>query len=109
MEEKELEKVEEERLEKLPEKKVKKKKHFFGWIINILAFLLLIFVIVEAYLGFIGFNAVKEDKVPEYYVSVETTEDNGSKITTYNFGLFKAQKIEDSKKYSYKLLPFFLD
>ena len=101
--------IETEGTVKLPEKKIKKKKHLIGWFCNILAFLLLLFVIVESYLAFVGFNSVKEDKIPDYYIDINTVSIGDTKITTYNFGLYKAQKIEDSKKYSYKLLPFFLD
>lgn len=88
--------------------KKRKGKKIFRTIFNLLSFLLLVFVVVGTYIGFTGFNEVRNEKEPKYYIEKKTYTVEGTTITSYDFGLYRAEKHEDSKKYSYKLLPFFI-
>jgi len=88
-----------------------KKKKLKLWFIfaNIGAFLILLFVIFESYIAFSGFNAIKNGKEPSNCIEIVIEEKLNYTTTTYNFGLYKVIKVDDSKKYTTKLLPFFLD
>lgn len=108
--EQKFEEVEVNNEEKIEKSNNKRKRHgFLRFILNTLSFLLLIAVIVLTYLGFTGFNAVKSDQEPKYYFDKrEYTSSDGKTVTSYDFLLYRAEKIEDSKKYSYRLVPFFI-
>lgn len=108
--EQKFEEVEVNNEEKIEKSNNKRKRHgFLRFILNTLSFLVLIAVIVLTYLGFTGFNAVKSDQEPKYYFDKrEYTSSDGKTITSYDFLLYRAEKIEDSKKYSYRLVPFFI-
>ena len=108
--EKKIEEVKVNNEEKIEKSNNKRKRHgFLRFILNTLSFLLLIAVIVLTYLGFTGFNAVKSDQEPKYYFDKrEYTSSDGKTVTSYDFLLYRAEKIEDSKKYSYRLVPFFI-
>jgi len=108
--EEKFEEVEVNNEEKIEKSNNKRKRHgVLRFILNTLSFLVLIAVIVLTYLGFTGFNAVKSDKEPEYYFDKrEYTSSDGKTVTSYDFLLYRAEKIEDSKKYSYRLVPFFI-
>lgn len=90
-------------------RKKSKGKTIFAIIFDLLALALLLFVIFETVIGFLGFNDVREDKTPGYYIDIKEETTGSTTKTIYNFGLYKAIKTEDSKTYSYKLVPFFLD
>ena len=108
--EEKFEEVEVNNEEKIEKSNNKRKRHgVLRFILNTLSFLVLIAVILLTYLGFTGFNAVKSDKEPEYYFDKrEYTSSDGKTVTSYDFLLYRAEKIEDSKKYSYRLVPFFI-
>lgn len=110
IEEKEIKNnVENNNEEKIEKSNKKRKKHgFLRFILNTLSFLILIGVIVLTYLGFTGFNAVKSDQEPKYYFDKNVYTSDGKTVTSYDFLLYRAEKIEDSKKYSYRLVPFFI-
>ena len=107
--EQKLEEVKENNEEKIEKSNKKRKKYgVLRFILNTLSFLVLIAVVVLTYLGFTGFNAVKNDQEPEYYFNKNVYTSDGKTVTSYDFLLYRAEKIEDSKKYSYRLVPFFI-
>lgn len=97
-------------VEKIVEKSNKKRKRngVVRFIFNTLSFLLLVAVIGLTILAFTGFNAVKNNQEPEYYFDKNIYTSDGTTVTSYDFLLYRAEKHEDSKKYSYRLVPFFI-
>ena len=91
------------------EKPKKKKRRVFVKIINILAFLLLLFVIFETAIAFLNFQQVRENKEPSYFVKTRVEEKDGYKYTIHDMGLYRIIRKEDNKNFEIKMLPFFLD
>lgn len=101
-----VEKNNEEKVEKSNKKR--KKNSIFRFILNTLSFLLFVSVVCLTILAFMGFNSVKNEQEPKYYFDKNVYTSDGKNITSYDFWLYRAEKIEDSKKYSYRLVPFFI-
>jgi len=91
------------------ENKRPKKRNFFVRILNVLAFLLLLFVVFETAIAFLNFNMIRQEKEPNLFVT-KTKETRGEyDYTIYDMGLYKIVRKDDLKNYEIRMLPFFLD
>lgn len=91
------------------EEKPKKKRNIFVRILNLLAFLLLTFVVFETVIAFLNFNMIRQNKEPNLFVT-KTKETRGEyDYTIYDMGLYRIIRKEDLKNYEIRMLPFFLD
>lgn len=99
----------EDTMAEVKEQKQKKKRNIFIRILNVLAFLLLLFVIFETVIAFLNFNMIRDDKEPNLFVT-KTKETRGEyDYTIYDMGLYRIIRKEDLKNYEIRMLPFFLD
>lgn len=89
---------------------VKKKKNILLRLLNVAAFLLLMFVIFETVIAFLNFNLIQKNEEPRYFVE-KSFEEEGEDIdyTIWNMGLYKIVRKDTPKNYEIRLLPFFLD
>lgn len=88
---------------------VKKEKNVFLKIMNVVATLLLLFVIFETVIAFMNFNLIQNKEEPKYFV-VKTFEEEGDiDYTIWSMRLYRIIRKDTPKDYEIRLLPFFLD
>lgn len=92
-------------------KKTKKKMSFITAIkiiFNIILFLAFVFVIGEAIIGFIDMQNINDNREPLWCLSQSKKENNDEIRTTCDLGLYRIVKVEEAKKTTLSLKPFFL-
>lgn len=91
------------------EEKPRKKRNIFVRFLNLIAFLLLLFVVFETVIAFLNFNMIRQNQEPNLFVT-KTKETRGEyDYTIYDMGLYRIIRKEDLKNYEIRMLPFFLD
>ena len=101
------EKVEQEEVsQEFVEKK--KKKGPVKIIINIIVWIILIFLVASAIIGYTDFHRVSENKEPKMVMEEKTYTKDDNKVTVYKNIVYKIVKVENSKGTSIKLKPFFM-
>lgn len=101
------EKVEQEEVsQEFVEKK--KKKGPVKIIINIIVWIVLIFLIASAIIGYVDFQRISENQEPYMVLDEKSYTKDDSNVTVYKNIVYKIVKVENNKGTSIKLKPFFM-
>lgn len=101
--------IEEENEEKKKELRKKLRNYHRKNLYDVLLILLFIFILIEAFVGFIDLQNLSKGKKPLWYLNKKEVKisDENSK-TTYNLGLYKIVVTDTTKTTKTELKPFFL-
>ncbi len=90
-------------------KPIQKKRGIIKTIFNLLTILLFLFIIVEAAIGVINMQKIRNDEKPIWCMSTKKTETELKTVTECHLGLYKIIKVDTEKKSTTSLIPFFLN
>ena len=86
----------------------RKKRRVFRTITNIILIAAFLFILFETVMGILDMQRINEDKDPIWYIDSKTEVTEKKEVTTYNLGLYKIVRTDDSKATKITLKPFFL-
>ena len=100
---------EEQLREEIEEFEDRRQKRRVGRVItNIILIALFLFVLFETVMGILDMQRINDDKDPLWYIDSKTETTEKKTETTYNLGLYKIVRTDDSKATKITLKPFFL-
>ena len=88
---------------------LKKKKNIFLKLMNVIATLLLLFVIFETVIAFMNFNLIQNKEEPKYFVTKSFKDEGTTDYTIWSMRLYRIVRKDTPENYEIRLLPFFLE